>query len=208
MASPAQNLPSDPAVLHAIIAGLTAQLSVRDALIAQLRAQLDMLRRARFGASSEKIDRAIAQLELALEDLEEEAAQETPSSRSDDETPCEPEAAPQKSKPSRKPLPDHLPREEARYDDPPKACIDCGCAKLRRTGERIEEVLEYVPASMGPLRSTTTPLSAPSSLSSWGKRIGSSLDQTEAGNAPPISFLCAKPQRSTPSIQKPTSETS
>ena len=38
--------------------------------IEKLQAQLAALRRVRFGASSEKVERAIEQLELALEDIE------------------------------------------------------------------------------------------------------------------------------------------
>ncbi len=45
-------------------------------MIEKLKAQLLLLRRARFGASAEKIDRSIEQLELALEDIEATAAQE------------------------------------------------------------------------------------------------------------------------------------
>lgn len=71
------SLSSDPNALRAIIAAQREELAVRDAalrsqatLIEKLNAQLALLRRARFGASSEKIDRVIEQLELALEDLE------------------------------------------------------------------------------------------------------------------------------------------
>jgi len=77
-------LPSEPDSLRAIIAAQAAELAARDAelraertLIEKLKAQLLLLRRARFGGSSEKIDRAIAQLELALEDIEAAAAHGT-----------------------------------------------------------------------------------------------------------------------------------
>ena len=63
-------LPSDPAALQAIVRAQAAALLSRDTLIDRLKAQLAALKRARFGASSEKLDRAIAQLELALEDGE------------------------------------------------------------------------------------------------------------------------------------------
>lgn len=64
------DLPDDVEVLRAIIAAQALQLAKRDSLIDKLKAQLALLKRARFGASSEKIDRAIEQLELALEDIE------------------------------------------------------------------------------------------------------------------------------------------
>jgi hypothetical protein len=56
-------LPSDPAALQAIVRAQAAALLSRDTLIDRLKAQLAALKRARFGASSEKLDRAIAQLE-------------------------------------------------------------------------------------------------------------------------------------------------
>ncbi len=49
-----------------------AALDGQAARIEQLRVQLVKLRRMQFGRSSEKLDAAITQLELALEDLEEE----------------------------------------------------------------------------------------------------------------------------------------
>ena len=49
-----------------------------ETLIEKLKVQLAVLRRARFGVSPEKFDRAIAQLELALEDIETAAAETAP----------------------------------------------------------------------------------------------------------------------------------
>ena len=88
-----QTLPSDPAALRAIIVAQSAELAARDAelrshgtLIEKLKAQLAALRRARFGASSEKIDRVIEQLELALEEIEVSEAQAEPSAEHADPT--------------------------------------------------------------------------------------------------------------------------
>ncbi len=71
------NLPDDVDALRAIIAAQADQLAEqarklqsRDTLIDKLKAQLAVLKRARFGSFSEKMDRAIEQLELALEDIE------------------------------------------------------------------------------------------------------------------------------------------
>jgi transposase len=64
------NLPNDMDALRAIIVAQALQLAKRDTLIDKLKAQLAVLKRARFGASSEKVERAIEQLELALEDIE------------------------------------------------------------------------------------------------------------------------------------------
>lgn len=102
-----QNLSSDIAELQAIlavrdeeIAASTAEIRVRDLLIEKLKHQLAGMRRHRFGSSSEALD----QLELTLE--EEEIAT---SARGDANTIS---LRHQKDKPKRKPLPDHLPRNE------------------------------------------------------------------------------------------------
>ena len=76
MSKPAENLPDDPAVLKAMIAELqaenakiTATLRVHDQLVQALRLRIAKLQKLAFGKSSEKIEREIEQLELALEDL-------------------------------------------------------------------------------------------------------------------------------------------
>lgn len=100
-------------------------------LIEKLKLQLSTARRQRFGASSESLD----QLELGIEDMEvARASQEQPAQE------AEPEP---KRRPKRLPLPDHLPREEIVHDPEP----DCGhCGKpLRRLGEDVREVLDFVP---------------------------------------------------------------
>src|SRR3546814_17494485 len=77
MALAVDRLPSDPARLRAIIveqsaalAAKEAELHTRDLLVEKLKAQLAVLRRARVGASSEKLERSNAQPELALEEIE------------------------------------------------------------------------------------------------------------------------------------------
>ena len=76
MSKPIENLPDDPAVLKAMIAELqaenakiTATLRVHDQLVQALRLRIAKLQKLAFGKSSEKIEREIEQLELALEDL-------------------------------------------------------------------------------------------------------------------------------------------
>ena len=83
MSKPAENLPNDPAKLKAIIAALVAEntqivaenakisatLRVHDQLVQALRLRIAKLQKLTFGKSSEKIEREIEQLELALEDL-------------------------------------------------------------------------------------------------------------------------------------------
>ena len=69
-------LPDDPALLKVLIAALQAEnakisatLRVHDQLIQTLRLRIAKLKKQVFGQSSEKIEREIEQLELALEDL-------------------------------------------------------------------------------------------------------------------------------------------
>src|SRR6202163_947645 len=54
-----------------VIAVRDAELYAKTLQIEHLKAQLAVLRRARFGRSSEKLDREIEQLELVLGELEE-----------------------------------------------------------------------------------------------------------------------------------------
>lgn len=73
----AEPLPDDPALLQAMVLGLKAQVAgmaaahrAYDALVQGLRITIARLKKQRFGRSSEKIERDIEQLELALESLE------------------------------------------------------------------------------------------------------------------------------------------
>ena len=83
MSEHAENLPDDPAVLKAMIAALQAEnakisatLRVHDQLVQALRLRIAKLQKLAFGKSSEKIEREIEQLELALEDLLNAVAEE------------------------------------------------------------------------------------------------------------------------------------
>ena len=126
----------------ATIARQPQELTERSSEIARLKAQLAKLRRMQFGRSSEKLDTAIAQLELALADLEEQAA-------AANSAPEQPEDA-ALLKPARRPLPAHLPREVVKHAGP-RACRRCG-GDLSRLGEDATEVLDYQPAAFRVIR--------------------------------------------------------
>jgi transposase len=96
--------------------------------IERLRAQLAALRRARYGRSSEKLDQAIAQLELRLEDLEEGEAERVAAQPARQR----PEARPRQPA-VRKPLPAHLPREIVVHE--PEMLCACTDPRLVRMGE-------------------------------------------------------------------------
>src|SRR6185312_2983721 len=96
MSNAAQDLPDDPAFLKTVIATLQAQnakmsatLQAHDQLIQILRLRIAKLKKQVFGKSSEKIEREIEQLELALEDLLIAAAEgiTTPIKESDEPAP-------------------------------------------------------------------------------------------------------------------------
>ena len=127
------NLPDDAGALKALVQQLLGTVKTQGLKIAQLEARLAKLRRMQFGQSSEKLAREIEQLELELDTLHEDQAREA----------AERPAVVQKliEKPYRKPLPEHLPREEEVHE-PACACPNCG-GSLRKLGEDITEVLDY-----------------------------------------------------------------
>jgi transposase len=101
-----------------------------------------------FGRKSEKLDHQIEQLELRLEDLEAAQTESTPSPNNDRPQTI---GAREHRKPARRPLPDHLPRETQTYEPEQAACPECG-GRLRRLGEDVSEVLEFVPARFKVIR--------------------------------------------------------
>src|SRR5450631_226243 len=152
-----ESLPSDLAAAHAmILAGRTARAEAEavaaraqavnastEALIAHLKLEIEKLRRALYGSHSERKARLLEQMELQLEDLEAAATE--------DELAAEKAAARtqtvqsfQRKRPSRKPFPDHLPRERV-VIAAPENCPCCGSAKLSKLGEDITETLEVIP---------------------------------------------------------------
>jgi len=112
------------------------------------------LKRMHFGRSSEKLNADIAQLELRLEDLEENQAASEPMP-----APVATAAVRKvENKPARRALPAELPRETETLEPKQQACPDCG-GTLRRLGEDVSEVLEYVPARFKVIRTVRPKLS-------------------------------------------------
>jgi transposase len=128
----AKSLPEDPDELRRFTALLLAEVKSQAMLIEKLRHQLAGHRNHRFGPSSETIE----QLQLALEASEIAVAKMTAKLRLPDEEP--------KDKPKRRPIPDHIPRQEIELTTGDDDCAHCGGA-LRRLGEDVTEELEYVP---------------------------------------------------------------
>src|SRR5229473_48106 len=122
---------------------LTAQ-----AEIARLKFQLARYRRAEFGRSSEKLARDTEQLELALETLETDQAERL--ATASPEVAAAVETAAEAQKPARRPLPQHLPREDRRHPAP-CTCPSCGGA-LRKIAEEVTETLDYMPGRFKVIR--------------------------------------------------------
>src|SRR5271165_2069051 len=115
-------LPTDPQALHIFAADLQAELARKEIELAanaaeihaktlhieKLKMQLAVLRRARFGRSSEKLDRDIEQLELLIGSLEEDVAARDASATDPvaKEAPGTPAKPRQHRQPVRKPLPE------------------------------------------------------------------------------------------------------
>ena len=159
-----ESLPTDLAAAHAMIiaeraarleaeakivevraaaANAQADLSSTEALISYLKLEIEKLRRQLYGSRSERKARLLEQMELQLEDLEAAATE--------DELAAEKAAARtqtvqsfQRKRPSRKPFPDHLPRERV-VIPVPESCPCCGSRKLSKLGEDITETLEVIP---------------------------------------------------------------
>ena len=159
-------LPDDPGALRGLIGTLVADLSVerlarqaaeaglRDkALEAEhLRVQLARLRRLQFGRSSERLREQIAQLELALEELEAEpAAADGALLPVDDVAPDAPTADAPVRRRGRQPLPAHLPRREVEHRPAGCTCVECG-GVLRQVGTDVSEVLDYIPGRFEVIR--------------------------------------------------------
>src|ERR1700693_3755950 len=87
-----------------------------EALIAKLRFQLARYRRAEFARSSEKLAREAEQRELAIEALESDQAERI--AAASPVVAAAIENALEAQKPARRPLPEHLPREEVRHGAP------------------------------------------------------------------------------------------
>lgn len=113
--------------------------------IEHLKLTIEKLRRQLFGSKSEKATAQIEQLELELDELEIAQA----CTRAVDTAPA-PETPP-KSRPFRKPLPEHLPREVVTYDPEQSCCPGCG-GVLKQFGEDVSEQLERVPATFKVIR--------------------------------------------------------
>jgi transposase len=155
-----RTLPSGVQSLHAMVLE-------RDLLIEKLKLQIARMKRARFGASSEKLDTQVLQLELIVEDLESTlsahqaglkaatAVDTNANVNANAQTnPCDDVVVTTNANaPERRTLPEHLPRERVVYAplgalaQAACGCKHCGADEKHVTelGTDESEILEYVP---------------------------------------------------------------
>jgi transposase len=147
-------LPAD--ALRALILAQHEQLISREREIEHLQLLLAKLHRMQFGRKSEKLERQIEQLELRLEELESHRSEQECNAA--EPAPVIASSTPAAVKPTRRALPDHLPRQTRRHEPKETVCPQCQ-GELRKLGEDVSEMLEYVPASFVVIRHVRTKLS-------------------------------------------------
>ncbi|GGY29248.1 transposase [Paludibacterium paludis] len=144
------SLPDNIDALKALVLSMAAEVqqwqesvSSRTHEIERLTLLIAKLRRMLFGRRSEKLVRQIEQLQLELEELQADEAE----TLSVTALPATTTAR----RPTRKPLPPHLPRQVLIHQPEAPACPACG-GDWHPIGEDSAEVLEYVPASFRVVR--------------------------------------------------------
>src|SRR5262249_36734677 len=128
---------------EAVAARTQAVNTSTEVLIVHLKLEIEKLRRALYGSPPGRKGRALGQMEIQVENLgagaaEDELAAEKAAARTQTVKSFE------RKRPSRKPFPDHLPRERV-VIVAPESCPCCGSAKLSKLGEDITETLEVIP---------------------------------------------------------------
>ena len=133
----------DTGALKAALAASEARAAAAEAQIAALTLMIEKLRRALYGRRSERSERLLGQLELALDELTASATEDVLAAEKAAAASTEVKGFVRR-KPSRKPFPDHLPRERV-VVPAPTACECCGSERLSKVGEDVTETLEVIP---------------------------------------------------------------
>jgi transposase len=147
-------LPDDIETLKQLLIG-------RDEMIAKLMVEIARLKRWRFGRSAEQTDAALLQLQLALSDLQVTATEDVVAPEIvpvDESTTAPPLKSSTRLRRVPRAFPAHLPRETILHAPASCACPDCGAA-MRKLGEDISEMLDFVPGYFKVLRHVRPKLS-------------------------------------------------
>jgi len=144
MTSDLSKLPTDPAVLQAMVGDLLRELEAKERKLIGLQHHLEHLLRWRYGPKRERVDEN--QLFLFAVGLVQ-ADQDAPDASQDRDRPSSSKRNSQGH--GRNPLPEHLERRRTVYDVPAdeRWCPHCQ-EEMRPMGEDVSERLEYVPASL------------------------------------------------------------
>ena len=131
------------AAAEADLAQARAVVSTSEAMIAALKLEIALLKRDKYGRSPERTARLLDQLELQLEELVADAAEDVAVAEQTTEKTTR-VAGFERRKPVKKSFPEHLPRERVLVEAP-SICTCCGSHRIVKMGEDITETLEVVP---------------------------------------------------------------
>ncbi len=143
----APTLPDDIETLKQLLIG-------RDELIAKLVVEIARLKRWRFGRSAERMDATLLQLQLLLDDLQMPSASKVAEHEvlpTEESTQALPPKQATRLRRAPRAFPAHLPRETIVHAPASCTCPDCGAA-MRKLGEDISEMLDFVPGYFKVLR--------------------------------------------------------
>jgi transposase len=135
--------------LKALVLAQRVEIQSHATEVEHLNLIIARLKRMQFGRRSEKLDHEVEQLELRREELQIAQTNSASSKPDTDE----------KAIPVRRPLPEHLPRENVVHQ-PDCQCPDCGTA-MRQVGEDVAEVLEHVSVHFRVIRHVSPKLACP-----------------------------------------------
>ena len=139
----AANAESRAQTAESRVATLTKEAASTEAMIAHLKLQIEKMRRALYGQKSERKERLLEQMELDLEDLQATATEDDLAAEQATASTTTVQSFTRR-KPSRKPFPEHLPRERV-VIPAPETCACCGSDRLAKLGESVTETLEVIP---------------------------------------------------------------
>lgn len=160
MSTEAGSLPEDVATLAALVREQLATIATQQRQLDQLKQYVERLLRDRYGPRSEKLDPN----QLLL--FENDNNDSPPPTAPLDEPSITIQEHKRRYQRSRK-LPADLPRERVEHDlaDAEKCCPGCGEIR-QRIGSELSEQLEFVPASLKVIQSSSTVPSPASSRAS------------------------------------------
>ncbi|MFV0303367.1 MAG: IS66 family transposase, partial [Paracoccus sp. (in: a-proteobacteria)] len=121
-----------------------ATISCSEAMIKELKLEIAKLRRDKYGVSSERSKRLLEQLELQLEELEAAATEDTLAAEDAQDATTTTVQSFTRRKPSRKPIPEPLPREREEVTAPTH-CDSCASRRIVKIGEDLTKTHELVP---------------------------------------------------------------